>query len=182
MKSLAATLLAFLAVPAIADEALTIPPVAIDPRPSPSIWDGLYVGTGVGFAAGKGQRGMAGGEVFAGYDKHFDNHFVLGARFDTGFAPFMGAGGRFVGADFALGSVKLGYDFGRVTPYLFAGAGLARATAFASTLPDAATTMNGAFGQGPGQGVTMFGGGVDYRITNNVTIGVEAGVVRGMGN
>ena len=182
MKSIWLTPLFLFAVPAFADEALTIPPVAVDPHPSPSIWNGVYVGSGVTFAATRGQKGHVGADVFAGYDKPFDNHFVLGVKLDTGYAPFLNGSGRFRGYDFALGSVKLGYDFGRVTPYLYAGAGLARATAFAVELPDAAATMNGAFGSGPGRAVTTFGGGVDYHVTNNVTIGVQAGVVKGPGN
>ena len=169
--------LALLAGPAVADEALTIPPVQVDPHPAPSIWSGLYVGSGVTFAAFKGAKGAAGGDVFAGYDKHFDNNFVLGAKFDTGFAP--SPFGRYRGFDYALGEVKLGYDFGRVTPYVYAGGGLARATAFSSALPDAGATMNGAFGSGPGRGIGTFGAGVDYRVNNNITIGVAAGVVKG---
>ena len=169
--------LALVSAPALADDALTIPPVQIDPHPSPSIYSGLYVGTGVTFAAIKGSKGAFGGDVFAGYDKHFDNNLVLGVKFDTGFAPF--AFGRYRGFDYAMGEVKLGYDFGRVTPYLYAGGGMARATAFSSELPDAGATMNGLFGQGPGRGIGAFGAGVDYHVNNNVTIGVSAGVVRG---
>jgi opacity protein-like surface antigen len=168
-----------LAAPALADDALTIPPLEIDPHPAPSIWNGLYVGTGVTFAATKGQKGQFGGDVSAGYDKRFDNNLVLGVKFDTGFAPFLTNAGRFQGFDYAMGSVKLGYDFGRVTPYVYAGGGLARATAFSSELPDAGATMNGVFGRGPGFGVSTFGAGVDYHVTNNVTIGVSAGMVKG---
>jgi len=163
--------------PAHADPSLTIPPVSIDPHPAPGQWSGLYVGTGVTFAAIKGQKGAFGGDVFAGYDKRFDNNLVLGVKFDTGFAPY--AFGRYRGFDYAMASVKVGYDFGRVTPYVYAGGGLARATAFSSELPDASATLNGLFGQGPARGVTAFGAGVDYHVTNNVTIGVAAGVVRG---
>ena len=77
--------------------------------------------------------------------------------------------------------MKLGYDFGRVSPYVFAGAGIARATNFSSPLPDAATTLNGAFGAGPGFGVATFGAGVDYHITPNLTLGVQACVLNGPG-
>lgn len=169
--------LALVSAPAIADEALTIPPVRIDPHPEPSIWSGLYVGSGVSFSAIKGSKGAFGGDVFAGYDKHFDNNFVLGVKFDTGFAPF--ALGRYRGFDYAMGSVKLGYDFGQVTPYVYAGAGMARATAFSSGLPNAGDSLNGVFGPGPGRGVGAFGAGVDYHVNNNITIGVSAGVMRG---
>ena len=173
--------LALAASPALADPALTIPAAPLDANPSPSIWNGVYVGAGVGFSAAKGRKGQVGGDVFAGYDKTFDNHFVIGVKFDTGYSPFLAPLGRFRGVDFAMGEVKVGYDFGRVTPYVFAGGGVARATNFASSFPDAVTSLNGAFGSGPGFGVTTFGAGVDYRLTPNITLGVEARVINGQG-
>jgi outer membrane immunogenic protein len=179
MRSFALALLAILPSPALADAALTIPAQAIDPNPAPSMWNGLYVGTGVTFAAIKGQKGAVGGDVFAGYDHEFQNNLVLGLRFDTGYAPYAWASPRFRGFDYAMGSVKVGYDFGRITPFVYAGGGLARATAFSSALPDAGATLNGAFGQGPGFGVTAFGAGFDYHVTNNVTVSVSAGLVNG---
>jgi opacity protein-like surface antigen len=181
-STLLAAALALIAAPALADDALTIPPLVVDPHPAPSLWNGLYVGSGVSFAAARGQKGAFGGDVFAGYDHKFANNLVLGVKFNTGYAPFLTSSGRFRGFDYGLASVKLGYDFGRVTPYLYAGGGLARATAFPASLPDANATINGVFGQGPGFGVATFGAGVDYRVTNNVTIGVSAGVVKGPGD
>ena len=133
------------------------------------------------FAAAKGQKGQVGGDVFAGYDKRLANNFVIGVKFDTGYAPFLTPSGHFRGFDFAMGEVKLGYDFARVSPYVFVGGGLARATNFSSPFPDAATTLNGAFGAGPGFGVATFGAGVDYHVTNNLTVGVEARVVKPSG-
>lgn len=180
MKTLL-VLLAALASPALADPALTIPPTPIEPQPSPSVWNGVYVGAGVTFAATKGRKGQFGGDVFAGYERRLDNHFVIGVRFDTGYSPLLAPAGRFRGVDFAMGEVKVGYEFGRVTPYLYAGGGAARATAFASVLPDPGATLNGLFGRGPGFGIATFGGGVDYRVTDKVTIGVSAGVVNGPG-
>jgi len=184
MKSFAAALftlapLAIISPPALADSALTIPPLTVDPHPAPSLWDGLYVGTGVTFAAIKGQKGGFGGDVYVGYDHEFDNNLVLGLKFDTGFTPFATTTARLRGFDYAMGSVKVGYDLGRLTPYVYGGGGLARATAFSSELPDANATINGLFGQGPGFGVTAFGAGVDYHVTNNVTVGVSAGIVNG---
>jgi opacity protein-like surface antigen len=184
MKSASVLLAGFavvgLASAAIGDDSLTIPPLTIDPHPEPSIWNGLYVGTGVTVAAAKGQKGQFGGDVFAGYDKTFENNLVLGVRFDTGYEPLLTSSGRFRGFDYAMTNVKLGYDFGRVAPYLYAGGGLAHATAFNSALPDANTTINGLFyGPGATHAVTALGAGVDYHITNNVTIGVSAGVTHG---
>jgi len=184
MKSFAAAVFALLplalaSAPAFADGALSIPPLTVDPNPAPSMWNGLYVGTGVTFAAIRGQKGAFGGDVYAGYDHEFQNNLVLGMKFDTGFAPFASTYPRFTGFDYAMGSVKVGYDFGRVTPFVYAGGGIARATAFYSEFPDANATINGAFGQGPGFGVTTFGAGVDYRVNNNITVSVSAGMVNG---
>ena len=184
MKSFSAAALALLPFalltgPAFADQALTIPPLTVDPNPAPSMWNGLYVGTGVTFAAIKGQKGAFGGDVFAGYDHEFQNNLVLGVTFDTGFAPFASTSPRIHGFDYAMGSVKVGYDLGRITPFVYAGGGIARATAFYSEFPDANATINGAFGQGPGFGVAAFGAGFDYHVTNNVTVSVSAGVMNG---
>ncbi len=181
MKRLPSLIVLLLAAPAFADDALTIPSTPIDPHPTPSIWNGLYVGGGATLAVARGQKGHMGGDAFAGYDHKFDNNLVLGVKFDTGYQPFLTSAGKFRGFDFAMGEVKLGYDFGPVTPYVYAGGGVARATNFASSFPDAAATMNGAFGHGPGFGVTTFGAGVDYHITNNITIGVAVGAVKGPG-
>lgn len=180
MRSFAAlAVLALLPAPAFADGALTIPPVAVDPNPAPSMWNGLYVGTGVTFAAIKGQKGAFGGDVYAGYDHEFQNNLVLGVTFDTGYAPFASTSPRFHGFDYAMGGVKVGYDLGRITPFVYAGGGFARATAFSSGFPDAGATLNGAFGQGPGFGVTNFGAGFDYHVNNHVTVSVSAGVMNG---
>jgi opacity protein-like surface antigen len=179
---LAALWFAGFASAASADDSLTIPPLTIDPHPEPSIWNGLYVGTGVTFAAAKGQKGQFGGDVFVGYDKTLENHLVLGVNFDTGYAPFQTPSGRFHGFDYAMTNVKLGYDFGRVTPYIYAGGGLAHATAFNSGFPNADATINGLFsGPGGARAVTTLGAGVDYHVTNNVTVGVSAGVIKGPG-
>jgi opacity protein-like surface antigen len=180
MKSFAAALL-LLPTSALADPSLTIPPPLVDPAPSPSMWNGFYVGTGVTAAAIKGQKAAFGGEVFAGYDHEFQNNVVLGLRADTGYTPFATFSGRFQGFDYAMGEARIGYDFGRVTPYIYAGGGIARATAFPSELPDANATLNGVFGQGPGFGVTTLGAGFDYRLNDKITVGVSAGVIRAPG-
>ncbi len=180
MKRFVAALF-FLASPALADPLMTIPPQGIDPNPQPSMWNGLYVGAGVTASAIRGQKAAFGGDVFAGYDHEFSNHVVLGLKGDTGFAPIPTYSGRFQGFDYAMGVGKIGYDFGRLTPYLYAGGGIARATPFASELPDANATLNGLFGQGPGFGVATMGAGFDYKVTDKITIGVSAGVIKGPG-
>lgn len=156
---------------ASAAELPTLPGDPTQPAAAPD-WKGFYIGSGVSLYSMKGAKGQVGGDVFAGYDRHFDNNFVLGIRFDTGYAPILNLGGRAKGFDYAMTSVKLGYDMGRLTPFVTAGVGAARLTHFGSGFPDAANSMNSVF-SGPGavQAVTSVGAGFDYAITNNLHVG-----------
>ncbi len=169
-----------LTAPAWAADLPTIPPLIVDPHPQPFDWKGLYIGTGVSFSAAKGQKGQVGGDVFAGYDKRFDNHFVLGVQFDTGYQPWLMPSGRFKGFDFAETSVKLGYEMGRLTPYVTLGGGIAKATSFNSGLPNADDSINGLFyGPGAAHPMTSVGAGFDYAVANNVHVGLSAHVSNG---
>ncbi|MGD0641736.1 MAG: hypothetical protein ABSC22_13395 [Roseiarcus sp.] len=154
-----------------------LPSLAADPETQAPDWKGFYVGTGVAVAAFKGAKGAVGGDVFAGYDHTFDNNVVLGVRFATGYDPWVFPAGPYRGFDFAATSVKVGYEMGRLTPYVVTGVGLARATNFGGGLPNLNDSLNGAFG-GPGaaQAVGSVGVGFDYAVTNNVHVGVEASV------
>ena len=164
----------FAVSPAVAADLPTLPgdPTAQATAPD---WKGFYIGSGVSLYGMKGAKGQVGGEVFAGYDKHFDNNVVLGVRFDTGYAPFMIPGGRYQGFDYAMTSVKLGYEMGRFTPFVTAGVGAAKASNFGAGLPNAANSVNGLFyGPGAVQPVTSVGAGFDYAITNNLHVGAAA--------
>jgi len=172
---LAALILLAVASPSLAADLPTLPPLTVDPNLQPPDWKGFYVGSGVSFAAAKGSKGMVGGDVFAGYDHVFQNNLVLGVQFDTGYAPFMTSNGRLKGFDFAETSVKLGYEMGRLTPFVSVGVGGAKATSFGSGLPDANNSINGLFyGPGAVQAVGSVGAGFDYAVTNNVHVGVAA--------
>jgi len=171
-----AALLAIAAAPAAGADLPTLPSLAIDPQlPPPDYWKGLYVGTGISVSVAKGAKGQAGGDVFAGYDRHFDNGLMLGVQFDTGYNPWVVPNGRYRGFDFAQTTVSLGYEMGRFTPYVMAGVALAKGTNFASGLPDANATMNGLFaGPGAVQAVGVGGVGFDYAVTNNLHFGMAA--------
>jgi outer membrane immunogenic protein len=171
----AALLAAFAAAPAMAADLPNLPSLAADPETQAPNWQGFYAGAGVAVASFKGVKGAVGGDVFAGYDHRFDNNVVLGVRFSTGYDPWVYPGGPYRGFDFAETSVKLGYEMGRLTPYVVAGAGFARPTNFVGGLADPNTTVNGLFA-GPGalQAVGAVGAGFDYAVTNNLHVGVEA--------
>jgi len=154
-----------------------LPSLAADPETQAPNWKGFYVGTGISVAAFKGEKGAVGGEVFAGYDHTFDDHVVLGVRFSSGYNPWIFPSGRYHGFDFAETSVKLGYEMGRLTPYVVTGVGLARAANVGGGLADLNNSLNGAFsGPGAAQAVGTAGVGFDYAVTNNLHVGVEARV------
>jgi outer membrane immunogenic protein len=170
------------ATPAAAADLPALPTLAVDPQIPPPSWKGFYVGAGVSFGVAKGSKGQVGGDVFAGYDHHFDDGLILGVQFETGYDPWLIPNGRFKGFDFAESSVKLGYEMGRLTPFVSAGVALAKAANFGGGPPDANASISGLF-QGPGgyQAVGVMGAGVDYALTNNLHVGVAAYLNNGDG-
>ncbi len=157
----------------------TLPSLAADPMTQAPNWKGFYVGAGVDVSAVKGAKAQFGGDVYAGYDRHFDNNVVLGVRLDTGYSPWAFPGGPYRGMSFGEADVKLGYEMGRLTPYVIAGVGLARPN-YGVDAGNWGETVNGLFsGPGPVQAVGSAGVGFDYALTNNVTVGVEARVNNG---
>jgi len=155
-------------------------PYTIDPQTSSAdLWKGFYVGSGVSGSFAKGAKSAWGGDAFAGYDHRFDSGLTLGIRVDTGYAPWASASSRFKGFDFGEADMKLGYQMGKITPYVVTGVALGKATGL-NGYSDAATSANALF-SGPGalQAVGVAGVGVDYDITSNVRIGVAAYVNTG---
>lgn len=170
------------ATPGVAADLPALPSLAVDPQLPPPDWKGFYVGSGVSLGVGKGVKGQVGGDVFAGYDHHYDNGVVLGVTFDTGYNPWLVPNSQVKGFDFAEASVKLGYEMGRLTPFVTAGVALGKATNYVGGPPDANASINGLF-SGPGavQAVGVVGAGFDYAITNNLHVGVEAYLNNGNG-
>jgi opacity protein-like surface antigen len=142
-------------------------------------WSGLYVGTGISAWGGKGVKGGVGGEGYLGYDHVFDNGVVVGVRASSGYEPFLWSTPRgfaqFSGTAFAGGEAIVGYQMGQATPYLITGVDLARPTRFGYGAYSALDAVNTVF-SGPGavQAVGTVGVGVNYRINNNFSVGVEA--------
>jgi opacity protein-like surface antigen len=127
----------------------------------------------------KGAKAQAGGDVFGGYDHHFDNNVVVGVRFSTGYSPWAFPAGPYRGFSFGETDVKLGYAMGRLTPYVVAGAALARPS-YGADFGDLSQSINGLFaGPGGAQAFGTAGVGFDYAVTNNVTVGLEARMSNG---
>ena len=180
MRLLLAVLLVGAAAPAMAADLPALPSLAADPQTQAPNWSGFYVGAGVSVTSFKGYKAAAGGDVYGGYDHVFDNNVVLGVRFSTGYSPWMFPSARFQGFDFAETSVKVGYEMGRLTPYVVTGVALARPTYGGGGLADMSQSINGLF-SGPGalQAVGTAGVGFDYAVTNNLHVGIEARVGNG---
>ena len=146
-------------------------------EPAWNPWSGLYVGTGISAWGGKGVTGGVGGEGYLGYDHAFDNGVVVGVRASSGYEPFSWATpngfSQFTGTAFAGGSAVVGYQMGQLTPYVIAGVDLARPSRVASFSP--LDNLNAVF-SGPGavQAVGKLGVGVNYRVNDNFSFGVEA--------
>ena len=145
---------------------------------APDYWAGLSVGAGITVWGGKGVKGGVGGETDLSYEHVFDNGIMLGAQASTGYMPFLQASPgftQFTGSAFAGGSAIVGYNFGRVTPYVITGVDFIRPTRFGYGAFNANDAVNSVF-SGPGavQAVGTFGVGVNYRVTPNFSMGLEA--------
>ena len=145
---------------------------------APDYWSGLSVSAGVSVWGGKGVKGGVGGETDLNYEHVFDNGIMLGVQASTGYMPYLQTSSgfsQFTGGAFAGGSAIVGYNFGQVTPYVITGVDFVRSTRFSSGAFNASDSINTVF-SGPGavQAVGTLGVGVNYRITSNFSMGLEA--------
>ncbi|HEY5206758.1 MAG TPA: hypothetical protein VIJ63_19505 [Roseiarcus sp.] len=145
---------------------------------APDYWSGLSVSAGVSVWGGKGVKGGVGGETDLNYEHVFDNGIMLGVQASTGYMPYLQSGpgySQFTGGAFAGGSALVGYNFGQVTPYVITGVDFVRSTRFSNGAFNASDSINSVFaGPGAVQAVGTFGVGVNYRITSNFSMGLEA--------
>jgi len=163
--------------PPQASASSSLPTLAADPNAFSPDWTGLYVGGGISASFAKGVKGAVGGEAYAGYDRTFANNLVLGVRASTGYAPYFASGSPFNSLAYGFAEAKVGYAMGQLTPYVVAGAGIARATAWSGGFTNASDAVNSLFaGPGAAQTFGAVGLGATYAITNNVKVGVEARV------
>jgi hypothetical protein len=145
---------------------------------APDYWSGLSVSAGVSVWGGKGVKGGVGGETDLNYEHVFNDGIMLGVQASTGYMPYFQTSpgfSQFTGGAFAGGSAIMGYNFGQVTPYVITGVDFVRSTRFNSGAFNASDSINSVF-SGPGavQAVGTFGVGVNYRITSNFSMGLEA--------
>lgn len=161
--------------------AQTLPTLALDPAAEPSIWHGLSVGTEIVGVSGRGGGGV-GADVFAGYDRAFANGIVLGVRGVTGYTPALYGRPLVRGYDFGGGEVRVGYDMGRLMPFVTAGVVLARPHFSAGFDAPGVGTLNGLLSNpGSTQRLTHVGAGVEFAVTPDLTVGLAVNAVQGNG-
>lgn len=176
---------AFSIAPALAGDLPTFaqtgaPTPAADPA---SFWKGLSYGVEGYAVGGKGVRGGVGGGANVAWTKSFDNNLFVQLKTTAGYMPGVvkaspwGRSG-FSGAHFAQAEATVGYEMGRVRPWVSVGGGALKASrdgGFANGLASA----NSLFSEpGKTRGFMTYGAGVDYAVTNKLTIGVAVHGVR----
>lgn len=161
----------------------SLPMLAADP-PGASPWTGLYAGTQVFAIGGSHIKGLVGGGAYVGYDHEFANRVVFGIEASSGAARGPVGYGGFNGFNYAGTAVKVGYDMGRVMPYAFAGLDLAKPTFRGNGgFTGGGDGLNGLF-SGSSRKLSSFttvGAGVDYKLTDRITLGVAVGSVQSRG-
>ena len=166
-----------LSQPALPTFAATVPPS--DPSP----WTGLYVGTEVfGVAGGKGVRGGFGGGGYAGYQHEFDNNWVVGLQGGVGYSPSV-FNWSSRGFNYASVEARVGYDMGRLMPFVTVGGVMARPTGRTlAGFSGANDSLNGLFNSnGDLRGFATVGAGFAYQLTPNTTVELAVQTYRGNG-
>ncbi|MDX7953636.1 hypothetical protein P7D22_20950 [Lichenihabitans sp. Uapishka_5] len=153
------------------------------PAGEPSPWAGLYVGTEVfAVSGGKGVGGGFGGGGFAGYRHELDNNWVVGIEGGAGYAPSLFSGSR-RGFDYADVEAKVGYDMGRLMPFVTVGGLAARPSG--RTLGGLGGTndaVNDLFNaSGDLRGYATVGAGFAYQLTPNTTVELAVQSLHGNG-
>jgi len=183
MQKLVQTIVALAALPWLIPPAAgqEIPPPApflMPPSPAQSadssLWKGLYVGNEVFAVSGKGGKGGFGGGGFLGYERALAPDVVLGVQGNVGYAPGWFRQGGVRGFDYAGGVAKLGYEMGRFTTYVTAGANFAKPDVVGrgfTTSNDSVNDLVNARSSVKASGTV--GVGVDYAITDRLKVGVS---------
>jgi len=178
---LALTALLALFTNARAADLPNLPTLAADPQVASPWQHGLHLGSEVSFSAAKGVKGMVGGDAFVGYSHEFSNNLVIGAKASAGYAPFFIQNSRFKGADFVGASAFVGYDMGKLMPYLATSVDFARATPFERGFSGGMDAINNFLNGGDTRTYGSVGAGFDYAVTNNLTVGMGVSVGNGRG-
>lgn len=155
-------------------------PDAVSRRPE-SIWKGFSYGVEAIAVGGKGIKGGFGGAAHVAWTKPLDNGVSVGLKAGAGYlpgvwrvspwraSPWAAAGAT--GANFAFAEANVAYEFGRLRPWASLGAGVLKPTRYGG-FSGGLNAINDLFEPGKRSGYVEVGAGVDYAVTNNLTVGV----------
>jgi opacity protein-like surface antigen len=165
---------------------LALNPQAVNGRAADGVaspWSGFYFGSEITAFSHKGAKGLVGGSALAGYNHEFGNRMVLGIETSVGFAPNIFTRGAASGYDFAATKFKLGYDMGRLMPFVTGSVVLAKPTIDTGIgFVGVSDTVNNLFNDS--SHVKTFGSigaGFDYALTNNLSLGITVSANKGAG-
>jgi opacity protein-like surface antigen len=155
-----------------------LPSLALSPQiPAPG-WSGFYMGSEMSVLSGKHVRNGVGAAAYGGYRARLDNSVIVAIEAGAGRTPLLTRQG-WQSANFGFARAKVGYEMGRLTPYVTATGAFARVdNRFgAPTAPDAVNALFS--GEGRLRSAASVGAGFDYRINNNLSVGLSVNAVQG---
>ena len=119
-----------------------------------------------------------GGATRVQWAKQFDNNLILAIRASAGNMPSLWAtplgANRISGFNYVSTEAVLGYDLGKVKPWVAVGGAWARPTTNNSFPGLGLNAANGFFEEkGRTQGFVTYGAGVDFAVTDKFSVGVS---------
>ena len=185
-----AALFALMALPTVAlafeESSMSLPAFAASPQFSERVTSPWSAFSNDGFSFSRtAPAGFAGGKSVS-FSQTFGKNLVLGVTATSGYSQSLFSGGTALGYDFSSTSVRVGYNMGRLTPFVTANSAFALPNlpgAGNFSFPGNSQTNAIASGAPGGKSFTSVGAGFDYAITNNLSFGiaVSAGSVQNPG-
>lgn len=152
-------------------------------RDPASIWKGLSYGVEAFGVSGKGIKGGFGGAANVAWRQPIDDRLSFQFKTSAGYMPGVWkaspwAKSGVTGSNFVFSEASLAYEAGRLRPWASVGAGYAKATRYGG-FSGGLNSVNDMFGEpGKGAGFVAVGAGVDYAVTDKLTVGVSVHAVQ----
>lgn len=146
-----------------------------------AFWKGLSYGVEAIGVSGKGIKGGVGGAANVAWRTAIDDRLSVQFKTSAGYMPGLWKAPAFggtwaksgiTGSNFVLSEASVGYDMGRVRPWASVGVGFAKPTRYGG-FSGGLNSINSMFdGEGKSSRFVAVGAGVDYAVTDKLTIGV----------
>lgn len=146
-------------------------------RESNAVWKGFSYGVEAIGVSGKGIKGGVGGAANVAWRTPVDERASFRLKTSAGYMPGVwkaspwGRAGA-TGSNFVLTEASVAYDMGRVRPWASVGLGFAKATRFGGFSGGLNSINDMLDGPGKTARFVAVGAGVDYAVTDKLTIGV----------